>query len=248
MGGLYRVIFTQATLEIAAKIAEDCQGGLDSFCVARCPMHTDVKGYVSLIGEGKLIEAVSKIREKLFLPGTLGRICAHPCETVCRRETEYKQPVAIAALKRYAADKADDESLWDISKKPDSGKRAAVIGAGPAGAQAAIELAKEGHDVTVFEKLDVVGGMMRVGIPEYRLPRNIIEHEYTYLTKLGIQFKMGVEIGRDISFEQLVKDYDAVIIANGAHKGFVPPVTGADKDGIGNAADFLRFISLDKRS
>ena len=238
--------YEQGLLDKVREIAEDCQGGHVSYCSARCPMHTDAKAYVNLVAEGKLKEAVLKIREKAFLPGTLGRICAHPCEDECRRNTEFKQPVSIAALKRYAADKADSEDLWDTSKKPPSGKKAAVIGAGPAGAQAAIDLAKEGHDVTVYDRLSVVGGMMRVGIPEYRLPRNIIDFEYKYLEKLGVKFKLGVEIGKDIMFEDLVKDYDAVVVANGAHKGFVPPVKGIETAGITNAAQFLKEVSLDK--
>jgi len=237
--------YKQLILDKAKEIAEGCQGAHDAFCSTRCPMHTDAIAYVNLIGEGKLTDAILKIREKLFLPGTLGRICAHPCETVCRRNTEFKQPISIAALKRYAADRADAEELWDVAKKPATGKKVAVIGAGPAGAQAAIDLAKEGHFVTIYEKLDVVGGMMRVGIPEYRLPRNIIDFEYTYLGKLGIAFKMGVEVGRDISFKDLLASYDAVIVANGAHKGFVPAIKGSEGvSGITNAVDFLRETSL----
>ncbi|MDR2182541.1 MAG: FAD-dependent oxidoreductase [Clostridiales bacterium] len=238
------MVFSQTTLENAKAIAENCQGSHRAFCASRCPMHCDVIGYVNLIGEGKTTDAIKKIREALFLPGTLGRICAHPCETVCRRETEFNQPIAIAALKRYAADMADDESLWDISKKPQTGKKIAVIGAGPAGAQAAIDLAKEGHDVAIYEKLDVVGGMMRVGIPEYRLPRNLIDREYTYLTKLGIAINLGVEIGKDMPFNELANNHDAVIVANGAHQGFVPPIKGAETGGITNAADFLKSVSL----
>lgn len=237
-------IFDKSVLEKAAEIEKDCQGKHSSFCGSRCPMHADVLGYVSLIGEGKTAEAISKIREKLFLPGTLGRICAHPCETVCRREKEFKQPISIAALKRYAADKSDDESKWDVSKKAPTGKKVAVIGAGPAGAQAAVDLAKAGHDVTIYEKLDFVGGMMRVGMPAYRLPRNVIDFEYSYLKKLGVSFRMGVEVGRDVSFKELASSHAVVIVANGAHKGFVPPVPGADSGGVTNAVDFLKSASL----
>ena len=236
--------YDQSILDKVREIAQDCQGGHTSFCSARCPMHTDVKAYIELISENKLTDAVLKVREKLFLPGSLGRICAHPCEIECRRNTEFSQPLSIAALKRYAADKADSEDLWDISKKPSSGKKVAVIGAGPAGAQAAIDLSKEGHAVTVFEKLDVVGGMMRVGIPEYRLPRNVIDFEYKYLSNLGVEFKMGVEIGVDISFDELKGSFDAVVVAVGAHKAFVPPVPGVDTGGITNAVEFLRGVSL----
>jgi len=240
---------SQGVLERATKIASECQGQYDAYCRSRCPMRTDAIGYVNLIGEGKTEDALLKIREKLFLPGTLGRICAHPCESVCRRGTEYGESISIAALKRYAADKADREELWDTTKRPATGKSVAVIGAGPAGAQAAIDLAKEGHDVTIYEKLDVVGGMMRVGIPAYRLPRDLIDFEYSYLNKLGVTFKMGTEIGRDVPFSKLTEAYDAVVLANGAHRGFVPPMEGAkDITGITNAVDFLKSTSLTPES
>lgn len=236
---------SQSVLEKATNISSGCQGQYDAYCSSRCPMHTDALEYVNLIGEGKTTDALLKIREKLFLPGTLGRVCAHPCESVCRRNTEFGEPISIAALKRYAADKADKEELWDTSKKPTTGKSVAVIGAGPAGAQAAIDLVKEGHDVTIYEKLEVVGGMMRVGIPAYRLPRDIIDFEYSYLDKLGVTFKMGVEVGRDVMFSELMENYDAVVVANGAHKGFVPSMEGAaGVAGITNAVEFLKLTSL----
>ena len=240
--------YDQSLLDKVREIAEECQGGHPAFCSARCPMHTDVPAYVNLIADGDFSGALKKIREKLFLPGTLGRICAYPCETECRRNAEFNQPISIAALKRFAATQADSETLWDTSVKPASGKKVAVIGAGPAGAQAAIELAREGHSVTIFEKLDVVGGMMRVGIPEYRLPRDIIDFEYKYLEKLGVVFKMGVEVGRDVQFDDLKKEYDAVIVANGAHKGFVPGMPGLETGGITNAVDFLKSASLEKEN
>ncbi len=240
--------FSEKVLEKALTIAQECQGHNHAFCTARCPMHTDAIGYVGLIKENKIEEALLKIREKVFLPGTLGRICAHPCETECRRCKEYEQPISIAALKRYAADKADNEKLWDLEKKNATGKKAAIIGAGPAGAQAAIDLAKEGHAVTIFEKLDVVGGMMRVGIPSYRLPRKVIDFEYSYLEKLGVEFKMGVEIGKDIKFSDLAKDYDVVIVANGAHKGSQIPTKGDDCKNITNAVDYLKKASLEEKT
>jgi len=242
------VKFNEKVLKAATEIAEGCQGHESAYCSSECPMHTDVIGYVDLIKEGKVSEALLKIREKLFLPGTLGRICAHPCEKVCRRNTEYGQPISIAALKRYAADKADKEEFWDISKDPATGKKVAVIGAGPAGAQAALDLAKKGHEITIFEKLEVVGGMMRVGIPEYRLPRTLIDFEYSYLNKLGVVFKLGVEIGKDIQFDDLIKQYDAIIVAHGAHKGSIPSVKGKETEGVTNAVDFLKEVSLTKKS
>ncbi len=236
--------FSDAVIDTAGTVVNKCMGLEDAPCMSACPMSTDAKGYVNLIAEGKFEESLKLIREKLFLPNTLGRICAHPCEAKCRRGTEYGEPISIAALKRFAAERADDESLWDLTKADATGKRVAVVGAGPSGAQAAIELARSGHDVTILEKLDVVGGMMRVGIPEYRLPRNIIDHEYTYLTSLGVQFEFGVEVGKDVTLDSLREDYDAVILAHGAHKGSIVPVPGHDAEGVFSAADYLREISL----
>ncbi len=240
--------FSINVIEQATKIAEECQGHEHASCSTKCPMHTEAIEYVNLIKDGKTKEALLKIREKVFLPGTLGRICAHPCETDCRRCTEYNEPISIAALKRYAADKEDCEEIWDLSKKASTGKKIAVIGAGPAGAQAAIDLTKEGHSVTIYEKLNVYGGMMRVGIPAYRLPRNIIDFEYKFLEKLGVEFKMGVEIGKDIDFKELQEKYDAVVVANGAHKGSLIPTPGDTNKNITNAVDFLKLASLEQRT
>jgi NADPH-dependent glutamate synthase beta subunit-like oxidoreductase len=209
-------------------------------------MNTDAKGYVNLIADNDLDGAIKLIRDKLFLPNTLGRICAHPCEKACRRNTEFNEPIAIAALKRYAAEKADRKEDWDTTVKADSGKHVVIIGAGPAGAQAAIDLRREGHQVTILEKLDVVGGMMRVGIPEYRLPRDVIDFEYSYLTDLGVEFKFGVEVGKDVMFADLQKEYDAVIIAHGAHKGNLIPLHGHEAEGVFTAVDYLKEISLTK--
>lgn len=240
------VKFSQAVLDTAAKIVDNCMGMEDSPCVSTCPMSTDVKEYVHLIAEGRYEDSLKVIREKLFLPATLGRICAHPCEKNCRREAEFGQPLSIAALKRFAAEKADHEGLWDVSRKESTGKRVAVVGAGPAGAQAAIDLAKCGHEVTILERLEVPGGMMRVGIPEYRLPRQVIEGEYRYLDRLGVRIQYGVEVGKTVSLADLESDYDAVVLAHGAHKGSIVPVPGHNGEGVFSAAEYLKEISLTK--
>lgn len=151
------------------KIVENCMGDETPACVATCPMHTNVKEYVRLIKEGNGKESIKVIRENLFLPGSLGRICAHPCEGKCKWN-EGNSPMAIASLKRYAADNFDDENDWDLSIKPKNGKKVAIIGSGPSGLQAALELRREGCEVTIFEKMPVRGGMLRLGIPAYRLP------------------------------------------------------------------------------
>ncbi|RKD29021.1 FAD-dependent oxidoreductase [Thermohalobacter berrensis] len=242
-----KITYPKEVLEKMQEIVDNCMGDAPPYCEATCPMHTDVKGYVNLISEGKYEEAIKLIREKLFIPATLGRICAHPCEEKCKREEAFRQPMAIAALKRFVADNYDNENLWQLDTEDEKNKKVAVIGAGPAGAQAALDLRRKGYKVTIYERLPVVGGMMRVGIPEYRLPRNIIDFEYSLLEKLGVEFKLGVEVGKDISFDQLRKEHDAVIIAVGAHKGVIIPVPGHDLEGVHHAVEFLREVSLTRK-
>ncbi len=231
-------------IENMEKIVENCMGEETPACVATCPMHTNVKEYVRLIKEGKGEDAIKVIREKLFLPGTLGRICAHPCEGQCKWN-EGKSPMAIASLKRYAADNFDKEDDWDFSIKESNGKKVAVIGAGPSGLQAALDLRKDGCEVTVFEKMPVRGGMLRVGIPAYRLPRTILEHEISYLDKLGIQFKINCEVGKDVTFHEIVAEFDSVIVAVGKHQGRVDrSLKRSDAEGIYSAAEYLKEAAL----
>lgn len=236
----------QEVIENMKHIVENCMGEETPACVATCPMHTDAKEYIRLIREGKGEEAIRVIREKLFLPGTLGRICAHPCEKQCKWK-EANSPMSIASLKRYAADHFDKEENWDLSVKEDWRKSVAVIGAGPAGLQAALDLRKEGCQVTVFEKLEVRGGMMRVGIPAYRLPKDVLEHEISYLDRLGVNFRLGCEIGKDITLQQLLDTYDSVVVAVGKQEGRVDrSLEHHDAKGIFSAASFLKEAALTK--
>ncbi|MGF1769384.1 FAD-dependent oxidoreductase [Enterovibrio makurazakiensis] len=237
------VIFSQKIYDAAQRVVDGCMGDADPACQTACPMHTDVKQYVRLAGEGKYQEALDTIRGKLFLPQTLGRICAHPCEAACRRNTEYGQAISVAGIKRFVAEKMDNKENWDFAVLNPTGKKIAIIGAGPAGAQAAIELRRKGHSVTIFEKLNVYGGMMRVGIPEYRLPRNVIDFEYSYLDMLGIETKFGVEIGKDITFAELRETHDAVVLAHGAHVGSIIPLPGHKAEGVFSAVEYLKEIS-----
>ena len=226
------------------KIVENCMGEETAACVATCPMHTNVKEYVRLIKEGKGREAIRVIRDNLFLPGSLGRICAHPCEGKCKWN-EGHHPMAIASLKRYAADHFDLEEDWDLTIASANGKKVAIIGAGPSGLQAALELRREGCEVEVFEQLGVRGGMMRIGIPAYRLPRNVLEREIGYLDKLGVTFHMNTSIGKDIKFETLVNDFDSVVVACGKHQGRVDrSLNNWDAKGIYSAQSFLQEIAL----
>jgi len=237
-------MINESTKQKMQHVIDGCMGESDAYCVTRCPMHTDAKGYINLIGQDRGEAAIKLIREKLFLPGTLGRICAHPCEVDCKRN-EQNVPMAIATLKRYAADNFDDESKWDLTKKKENGKTVAIIGAGPAGAQAALDLVREGFKVTVYDKHQYFGGMMRFGIPEYRLPREVIDKEYSLLEKLGVEFKMGVEIGKDVSFEDLKNNNTAVIVAIGRQQGRVDGnLTNHGAEGVMHAVEWLEEISL----
>ena len=237
------MLLKKEIIENMEKIVSECMGEENPACVATCPMHTNVKEYIRLLREGKGIEALLTVREKLFLPGTLGRICAHPCEGECKFN-EVKSPLSIAGLKRYIADNYDNEDLWDLTKAESNGKTVAVIGAGPSGLQSALDLARKGYKVTVFEKLPVKGGMMAVGIPEYRLPRDLLAHEISYIEKLGVEFKMNCNIGVDVSFDEIINNHDSVIVAVGKHKGRIG--VNLSSPNLISAGDFLRNASLNK--
>jgi NADPH-dependent glutamate synthase beta subunit-like oxidoreductase len=154
-------------------------------CRYTCPAEIDVPGYLRFISEKNYSAATAVIREKVPFPGVLGYVCDHPCENVCRRG-EINQPVSIRELKRFAVEH-DESRLWEINanKQPATGKRAAIIGAGPAGLTAAYYLARQGHAVAVFEALPLAGGMLRCGIPEYRLPRDVLDREIKYVRMRG---------------------------------------------------------------
>lgn len=234
----------QSVIDNMKEIAEHCMGEETASCVATCPMHTNVKEYVRLIREGKGEEAIKVIRDQLFLPGTLGRICAHPCEGKCKWN-EGKSPMAIASLKRYAADHFDREEDWNFSCKDENGKKVAVIGAGPSGLQAALELRKEGCQVTVFEKMPVRGGMLRIGIPAYRLPRTILEREISYLDRLGVKFELNCEIGKNKPFSEILENFDNTIVAVGKQQGRVDrSLDHWDAKGIFSAAGFLKEAAM----
>ena len=182
-------------------------------CVGACPAGTDVPGYLRLIAEGKPEEACALILEKVPFPGILGRVCMHPCEQKCKRG-DVNQPVSICSLKRYAADKSGDVFERAAKVKPDTGRKVAVVGSGPAGLTAAFYLRKQGHDVTVFEGKAKPGGMMRYGIPFYRLPEEVVDKEINQVLSTGIHLETEQILGRDFSLEGLKeKGFDAVFVA-----------------------------------
>ncbi len=210
-------------------------------CRDACPAHIDIPRYIYLIAQGKYSEALAVIREKVPFPGVLGRVCVHPCEQACRRGA-LNDPICIKFLKRFAAD--NDKGLWKQYSKvaPPTGKKVAVVGSGPAGLTAAFYLAKLGHTVTVFEALPQPGGMMRVGIPAYRLPRAILDAEIKEIEDVGVQIRTNTRVE---SLDELFKDgYQAVFLALGAHQGTRMGVEGEDSPGVMDGVTFLRQVSL----
>ncbi|MCL2751672.1 MAG: 2Fe-2S iron-sulfur cluster-binding protein, partial [Firmicutes bacterium] len=184
-------------------------------CLLACPGETDCQGYVNLIAKKQYKEATELIMDKLPLPSSIGRVCPHPCETACRRKY-VEDPISIASLKYFASDKYLDgeETVPAVAK--DTGKSVAVIGGGPGGLTAAYFLRKQGHSVTIYDAMPKMGGMLRYGIPEYRLPKAVLDKEIAIIAKTGVAMRNNVQIGRDISLEQLRAQNGAVIVAVGA--------------------------------
>ena len=210
-------------------------------CIAACPANIDVPRYIRLVAEGKYAEAEAVIRERAPFPAVLGRICFHPCEDVCRRG-EVNESMAICALKRFAADQ--DTELWreDLTVAPATGKRVAVVGSGPAGLTAAYYLTLLGHEVTVFEAESEPGGMLRWGIPAYRLPNEVLEKEIDALLSLGVDLKTNTAIGKDLTMKDLQKEYDAIFLAIGSQLAKRISVEGLDLEGVLWGMDFLRDV------
>jgi formate dehydrogenase major subunit len=215
-------------------------------CHMACPAQTDCQGYVGLIANGEYEEAVALIKEKLPLPASIGRVCPHPCEDACRRNFIDK-PVAIAALKRFVGDIVLERgSSLKADKKPDTGKKIAIIGGGPAGLTCGFFLAREGHKPVIYEAMPQPGGMLRYGIPQYRLPKDILDMEIELIKEMGVEIITGVKIGRDLSFSYLTENYDAVFVSIGAWKSSGIGCPGEDLEGVFGGIDFLINIAQNK--
>ncbi|MDO8733681.1 MAG: NAD(P)-binding protein, partial [Elusimicrobiota bacterium] len=225
-------------------------------CRIACPAGVNAHGYIALIRQGKYKEALDLVREAIPFPGVCGRVCTHPCESDCTRK-EVDEPVAICALKRFVAD-------WEIGQMEDgsSGEckfakivdlhqpllNVAVIGSGPAGLTCAYYLTKSGYKVTVFETLPVSGGMLRVGIPDFRLPREIVDKEIDFIINTGVEIKTNITVGKDITFDDLQKQYKALFIAVGAPKSQRLKIEGEDLKGVHFGIDFLMAAKSGERA
>lgn len=212
-------------------------------CVVACPAHIHVQGYVQLIKEGKYKEAVELIYRDLPLPGVLGRVCPHPCETACRR-AEADQPISICKLKRFAADKVDYSELR-IPEITPKDEKVAIIGSGPSGLSAASYLALDGYKVTMFESAPVLGGWLRVGIPEYRLPRDLLEKEIQHILNLGVEAVTNTTVGKDLTLQDLKdKGFKAIYSGVGCQKGARLGIAGEENGRVIQGVDFLRETAL----
>lgn len=225
-------------------------------CMRACPVHTNAGGYVALIAEGRYEEAYRLAAEPNPLASICGHICAAPCEAVCRRG-EIDQPIAIRALKRFVAERYGVYSKWGRQrivsrmrtvKRGGAGDKVAVIGAGPAGLTAAFELVRLGYQVTIFEASPVAGGMLYLGIPEYRLPRYIVQAQVDEIVSYGVELRTNARLGRDFTLQELkAQGYKAFFLAVGAHKGRGLRIEGVELDGVLNGVDFLLNANLNYR-
>jgi len=216
-------------------------------CVYACPINLNARDYVGLIAEGRFLEALDLIREKLPFPGIIGRICAHPCENACLRGKEIDQPIAICALKRFVADyeagvRVPPIPVTDIGKE----KKVAVIGAGPTGVTCAIELRKAGYGVTIFDANEKPGGMLFVGVPAYRLPKDVLAREFSIAERMGVELRCSTRVGKDVSLDEVLASYDSTFIASGAHGRRKLGLENEGVPGVLSALDFLKAVNTEK--
>lgn len=210
-------------------------------CQLNCPAHTDCQGYVGLIANGEYESALKLIKNKIPLPASIGRVCPHPCEKACRRKN-VEEPINIAQLKAFAADMDLKADSYTPDVAASTGKKVAIIGGGPAGLTAAYYLAIMGHSVTVYDMMEKMGGMLRYGIPQYRLPKDVLDQEIAIIEKTGVKLVNNVKLGKDFTIKSLKAENDAVIVAVGAWKSSSMRTPGEDLEGVYGGIDFLRGV------
>ena len=220
----------------------DCRGP----CVLNCPASVNAQGYVQAIARGDDKEAVRIIKERLPMPACIGRVCPHPCEDGCRRQM-VEESISIAYLKYFAADRVIQAGGYLPPKAAATGKRVGIIGGGPGGLTAAYYLSLKGHRVTVVDAMPQRGGMLRYGIPEYRLPKRVLDEEVAEIASLGVEMKNNFRIGRDVSFEEFKNSYDAVVLAIGAWESMPIGCPGEELDGVMGGIDFLRQVAMGEK-
>ena len=213
-------------------------------CNEGCPAGNDIEGFIRLIDEGRPADAWRLLKEENPIPAVTGRVCFHPCERACNRG-KYDQAVSIQALERFAADNAPAGEL-PAKLRAASGKKVAVIGAGPAGLTAAYHLVRLGHDVTIFDALPKAGGLLRIGIPAYRLPDDILDREVAAIERLGVKFKLGAKVGQDLAFDELLK-FNAVFLATGVHVSRPMEIPGEDAEGVTAGLILLASVALGRK-
>ncbi len=220
-----------------------CQPLFVATCSNGCPSEVDIPAYLSLVAEGREEEALLSHMERNPFPSVCARVCPHPCEKSCRRE-QVDAPVAIRAVKRFMVDSSPEVSVPVMQRPGEEVRRTAVVGAGPAGLTAAYFLRRLGHEVTVFEAMPEPGGMLRYGIPSYRLPREELDRDIERITALGVKIVCGSAIGKNLSVESLREDYDAVFIGSGAWSDVTMGVPGESARGVTSGIEFLRKAEL----
>ena len=238
------------TEQLAVAEAARCLQCKKPLCVKGCPVEIDIPGFIQLIVDGKFVEAARKIKETNSLPAICGRVCPQEeqCEIVCVLSRKH-EPVAIGRLERFAADYEAAHGGAEVPEMSTStGKRVAVVGAGPAGLTAAGDLVKMGHQVTIFEALHKPGGVLMYGIPEFRLPKHIVEREVHYLEQLGVELKTNMVIGKLFTIDELMTElgYDAVFVGNGAGLPWFLNIPGENLNGVYSANEYLTRSNLMK--
>ncbi|NHJ85488.1 MAG: 2Fe-2S iron-sulfur cluster binding domain-containing protein [Asgard group archaeon] len=220
----------------------DCMGP----CNNGCPSFSEVQSYVALIAMGKYTEAVELMKKDYILPASLGRVCPAFCEKECRRQF-VEGNILIREAKRFAADYDLEHGPWMPEIPPETGKSIGIIGGGPAGLSCAFYLRQKGHAITIYEAMPKLGGMLRYGIPKFRLPKDILDKDIATVIDTGVEVKTNTAIGRDITLAELQKKHDAVFIGTGAWTSMDAGLEGSDKVGVMDAIEFLRKISLGEK-
>ena len=236
------------TPEEAIQEANRCLQCKDAPCVKGCPVEIDIPGFIKAIAEGDFKRAVHILKEKNSLPAICGRVCPQEdqCEKLCTLG-KIGEPVAIGRLERFAADWEAEQGDIEIPEiPPPTGKRVAVVGSGPAGLTVASDLAKMGHEVVIFEALHKPGGVLMYGIPEFRLPKRIVEREVEYVKKLGVKIITSFVVGKTKTVDELLQEYDAVFIGTGAGLPWFMGIPGENYNGIYSANEYLTRVNLMK--